>query len=356
MSQGRALTRIRAIVLAALVVALLAVPFVFPAFGANFWVSIVAEILIWSLLAASVNLLLGYVGLLSFGQALYFGFGMYGVALSINTWNVGFWPALAIGIGAASAMALVAGVLAVRLTWHYFAIITVVFSLIFYFAAVSTKSLTGGDDGISFSPPPVLDIGGLTVSLADATAQYYVILGIVAVCFGLTALVVNSPLGLAFKAIRENDRRAALIGINVYATRLIAFVIAGALAGTSGALFAFFGRYASASYMFYHVSGEAVVWAIVGGTASLLGPLLGVGVLVVLRELVSNAWEHYLIAVGTITILVVMFAPRGLAGAWNDLLLHLLARRSSPPPAASLVKSTSRKAVSGKAVMTEERR
>jgi len=317
----------RTLGLAVLVIALLAVPYVLPALGATFWVNIVAEILIWSLLAASVNLLLGYVGLLSFGQALYFGFGMYGVALSINAWDVGFWPALAIGIVAASAMALVAGVLAVRLTWHYFAIITIVFSLIFYFAAMSMKWLTGGDDGVSFTPPPVLKVGGYTLSLTDATVQYYVILAIVAVCFALTALIVNSPLGLSFKAIRENDRRAALIGINVYRTRLIAFVIAGALAGASGALFAFFGRYASASYMFYQVSGEAVVWAIVGGASSLLGPLFGAGVLIIFRELVSNVWEHYLIAVGAITILVVMFAPRGLAGAWNDLLQISFPRR-----------------------------
>lgn len=320
-------THARTLGLAVLAIALLAVPYVLPALGATFWVNIVAEILIWSLLAASVNLLLGYVGLLSFGQALYFGFGMYGVALSINAWDVGFWPALAIGIVAASAMALVAGVLAVRLTWHYFAIITIVFSLIFYFVAMSMKWLTGGDDGVSFTPPPVLKVGGYTLSLTDATVQYYVILAIVAVCFALTALIVNSPLGLSFKAIRENDRRAALIGINVYRTRLIAFVIAGALAGASGALFAFFGRYASASYMFYQVSGEAVVWAIVGGASSLLGPLFGAGVLIIFRELVSNVWEHYLIAVGAITILVVMFAPRGLAGAWNDLLQISFPRR-----------------------------
>jgi branched-chain amino acid transport system permease protein len=316
----------RIVGLAVLVAALLAVPHVLPALGAAFWVNIVAEILIWSLLAASVNLLFGYVGLLSFGQALYFGFGMYGVAISISAWGVGFWTALAIGIVAASLMALVAGILAVRLTWHYFAIITVVISLIFYFAAMSMKWLTGGDDGKSFSPPPVFKAGQFVLSLGDQIVQYYVILAIVGACFAVTALVVASPLGLSFKAVRENDRRAALIGINVYWTRLIAFVIAGALAGVSGALFAFFGRYASASYMFYHVSGEAVVWAIVGGTGALLGPLFGAGVLIVFRELVSTAWEHYLIAVGAITILVVMFAPRGLAGAWNDLLEVTFAR------------------------------
>jgi branched-chain amino acid transport system permease protein len=322
--------RIRAVGTALLVAALIAVPFVLPALDATFWVNVVAEILIWSLLAASVNLLFGYVGLLSFGQALYFGFGMYGVAISVNSWGFGFWPALAVGILAASGMAVVAGVLAVRLTWHYFAIITVVFSLIFYFAAMSMRWLTGGDDGLSFSPPPVFDIGGYSLTIADMTHQYYLILAIVGVCYVLKALIVKSPLGLSFKAVRENDRRAALIGINVYRTRLIAFVIAGALAGTSGALFAFFGRYASASYMFYHVSGEAVVWAIVGGLGSLFGPLFGAGVLIVFREIVSYTWEHYLLAVGVLTILVVMFAPRGLAGAWNDVLDRFTARSAKP--------------------------
>ena len=142
---------------------------------------------------------------------------------------------------------------------------------------------------------------------------------------------MNSPLGLSFKAVRENDRRAGLIGINVYRTGLSLSSSRARWPATSGALFAFFGRYASASYMFYHVSGEAVVWAIVGGSGSLLGPFFGAGALIVFRELVSNVWENYLLAVGAITILVVMFAPRGIAGAWNDLLHLAMARRSEPP-------------------------
>ena len=301
---------------------LIAVPFALPAFGASFWVNVVAEILIWSLLAASVNLLLGYVGLLSFGQALYFGFGMYGAALSVIHWGLGFWGGLAAGVIAATAMAAITGVLAVRLTWHYFAIITIVFSLIFYFAAMSSKPLTGGDDGLSFSAPTIFDAGGVTLTLADATTQYFVILTIVALCYFLKGLVIGSPLGLAFETVRENDRRAALIGINVYRVRLTAFVLAGALAGVAGALFAFFGRYASASYMFYHVSGEAVVWAIVGGTGSLLGPLFGTGALVAFREVASTFSEHYMFAVGAITVLVVMFAPRGIAGIWGALTIR----------------------------------
>ena len=315
--------RLTKVAIALGIVALILVPYVLPALGASFWVNIIAEILIWSLLAASVNLLFGYVGLLSFGQALFFGFGMYGVALSIIHLGAGFWTALAIGVAAATLVAAVTGSLAVRLTWHYFAIITVVFSLICYFAAMSMKPVTGGDDGKSFSPPPILKAGGLELTLGNQTTQYYVVLLVTGISFLLLGLIVKSPLGLRFMAVRENDRRAALIGINVYQTRWLAFVIAGALAGVSGALFAFFGRYASASYMFYHVSGEAVVWAIVGGSGSLLGPLFGTGVLIVFRELVSSVWENYLFAVGVVTILVVMFAPRGLAGLWNDVVGRL---------------------------------
>jgi len=318
-----------------LLVALVAVPVILPKLGSPFWIDIIAEILIWSLLAASVNLLLGYVGLLSFGQALYFGVGMYGAALSVIHWGAGFWGGLAIGVMAAMLMAAIAGSVAVRLTWHYFAIITVVFSLILYFAAMSAKPLTGGDDGISFSAQTVLAFGSTRLSLADQSVQYYTLLAVVALCYGLFSLVVRSPLGVRFMAVRENDRRAALVGINVYLTRYVAFILAGALAGASGALFAFFGRYASASYMFYHVSGEAVVWAIVGGTGSLLGPLFGTGSLIVFRELISTVWEHYLFAVGAITVLVVMFAPRGLAGAWSDLLNAMTRGTSTITPRSS---------------------
>jgi branched-chain amino acid transport system permease protein len=297
---------------------MLAVPWVVPALVNSFWVSVVTEILIWSLFAASVNLLFGYVGLLSFGQALYFGFGMYGVGIGIDHLGLTFWPAFGLGIVAAMAMALVSGIFAVRLTWHYFAIITVVFSLIFYFLAVSMKPLTGGDDGINFSLPPTFSFGGTQLSLTNSTFQYFFILTTVAICFWLMHRVVRSPLGKAFLAVRDNDVRASLIGLNVYLLRLTAFVMAGFLAGVAGALFAFFGRYASASYMFYHVSGEAVVWAIVGGAGTLFGPLVGTTLFIVIREVVSTHWEHHSLIVGVMAILVVILAPKGIVGLWRD--------------------------------------
>jgi branched-chain amino acid transport system permease protein len=307
----------------ALAAFMLAVPWLIPALVSPFWVSLVAEILIWSLFAASVNLLFGYVGLLSFGQALYFGFGMYGVAIGIENFGLSFWPAFALGIAAAMAMALVTGIFAVRLTWHYFAIITVVFSLIVYFLALTNKWLTGGDDGINFALPPTFSFAGRQWSLTDPTFQYFFILATVALCFWLMKRLIGSALGKAFLAIRDNDVRASLIGLNVYLLRLIAFVLAGFLAGVAGALFAFFGRYASASYMFYHVSGEAVVWAIVGGAGTLLGPLVGTSIFIVVREVVSTHWEHHALIVGIVAILVVIFAPKGIVGLWRDWLARM---------------------------------
>ena len=161
--------------------------------------------------------------------------------------------------------------------------------------------------------PPILAVGEYELSLSDPDVQYFFIITVVGICYALMGRILQSPLGRAFVTVRENDTRATLIGLNVYAIRLTAFVIAGFMAGVAGALFALFGRYASAAYMFYHVSGEAVVWTIIGGAGTLLGPVVGTGLLIVLREELSSVWEHYPILVGVIVILTVVFAPRGSA-------------------------------------------
>ena len=174
--------------------------------------------------------------------------------------------------------------------------------------------------------PPTFSISGVKGSFSDVNFQYFFILATVSLCFFLMHRLIQSPLGKAFVAIRDNDVRAALIGLNVYQLRLIAFVMAGFLAGVSGAVFAFFGRYASASYMFYHVSGEAVVWAIVGGAGTLFGPIVGTTLFIVIRELVSTHWEHHALIVGVLAILVVILAPKGLVGLWNEGLARWCAR------------------------------
>jgi branched-chain amino acid transport system permease protein len=302
-----------------LLLVLVLAPWIIPIIGDSFWLSVLTEIIIWSCFAASINFLFGYVGLLSFGQALFFGFGMYGVALGISAFQLSFWPAFFLGPLSATVMALITGIFAVRLTWHYFAIITVVFSLIFYFLALTLKSVTGGDDGINFSMPDLFNLLGYKLSLTNTTTQYLFTLSVVVLCFWLIKVVMASAYGRSLIAIRDNDVRASLIGINVYRLRLSAFVIAGFLAGVSGSLFALFGRYASASYMFYHVSGEGVVWAIVGGVGTLLGPAIGTGIFILIREIVSTHWQHHALIVGAFAICIVIFAPEGIVGLWKKL-------------------------------------
>lgn len=300
-----------------LIGALILAPWTIPIIGDPFWLSVLTEIIIWSCFAASINFLFGYVGLLSFGQALYFGFGMYGVALGISALKLSFWPAFLLGPISATLMALITGIFAVRLTWHYFTIITVVFSLIFYFLFLTLKSVTGGDDGINFTLPDLINWMGIKLTLTNSTTQYLFILAVVVFCFWLIRVVMASPYGRSLIAIRDNDVRASLIGLNVYRLRLSAFVIAGFLAGVSGSLFAIFGRYASASYMFYHVSGEGVVWAIVGGVGTLLGPAIGTGIFILIREVVSSHWQHHALIVGAFAISIVIFAPEGIVGLWK---------------------------------------
>ena len=179
----------------------LTAPITIPLVANDFWVGIVAEIMIWGLFAASANLLFGYTGLLSFGQAVYFGMGAYGVALSIDIFGFSFWPAVLVGIAVATVTAFITGIFAARLTWHYFAIITVVFSLIFFFITVGWYDVTGGDDGLPFTLPPVFKAGGFEVSLLDLTFQYYFILAVVAGCFALMHMLLKSPLGFAFIAV-----------------------------------------------------------------------------------------------------------------------------------------------------------
>ncbi|NVK33417.1 MAG: branched-chain amino acid ABC transporter permease [Rhodobacteraceae bacterium] len=305
------------------IVFLLTAPWVVPALSSKFWLNVISEMLIWSLFAASVNVLFGYVGLLSFGQALFFGLGAYTYAITTVHLGWGFWPAVAACIVVPTVGAGLVGLFAVRLSAHYFNILTVIFSLAFFYLAVSAKEITGGDDGLPFAAPRAELPFGWTIEFRDAGVQYFFILMVVVLCFYLKHRVVSSRLGLSLTAVRDNHLRASLVGYNVYLVRLSAFIFAGFLAGVAGMLFAIFSRYASTSYFYYTTSGEGVVYMIVGGAGHLFGPVIGATSVILLREFLSAAWENYLLVVGVIIILCTRYAPEGLAGIWAAILARL---------------------------------
>lgn len=285
-----------------------------PTFLGEFETSLTAEILIWGLFAMGLDLMFGFTGMLSFGQALFFGVGAYSVVLGVNDLGFGFWYALVFSLITSFIFAVVVGYFAVKVTWRYFAILTLIFTLVIYYVAVGWKSLTGGDDGISFQIPQLLSIGDYAVTLYNKSIQYYFTLVVVATSYFLLRQITRSQLGRVFLAIKENADRAGLIGYNTHYYRWVAFIIGSLFCGLAGALYSLHLRYSSASFFFWTVSGEAVLYTIMGGVGTLIGPVIGAAIMILFKDYISAWFENYMLIVGAITVLVVLVAPQGILG------------------------------------------
>lgn len=280
------------------------------------------KILIWGLFAMAFDLLFGYTGLLSLGQSAYFGLGAYGAAITVHKLassqvdKLGF--AIFAGVGAAMVAALVIGFFAVRVRGHGFIIITAVTSLVFYSLAQDRDELTGGDEGLNL-PPLALQIKDWAAACTDPGPAYYFVLAGVALSFLVLRWLVRTPFGLALRAIRENEPRAEMIGYNTNRLKLIAFVISGAFSALAGSLYALTNCHVSTNLFHWLVSADALVWTLLGGAGTLIGPLLGTSLLSIARELLSAWWGYgYPILVGILIIFVVRFAPRGIVGTVNQ--------------------------------------
>lgn len=286
----------------------------------EFWLNVATECLIMTLFAMSFSLLYGYTGLLSFGQAAYFGIGAYGVALSLVRFKLPFPLCLIIGLVAAVLWAWITGFVCVRLAGIYFAIMTVVVTQSTFYILFQWYSFTGGDDGIQGVLPPGF--------LSDPHAYYYYTLIIVSAGFFVYYKVVNSPFGLSLKCIRENMVRTQFVGINVQRHRLRAFILAGLFAGLAGVLFAPFARSVVPQMANWVSSGNAVFMGILGGAANLLGPLVGAVVWIFLDAFVSGFTEHWPLIIGGIVFTIVLLMPGGLMGILTTYLRPGRARES----------------------------
>jgi branched-chain amino acid transport system permease protein len=294
------------------VVALLAVaPLVLP----EFWRRFITEILIWGLLAMSSDILVGYTGMVSFGHSAFFGLGMYGAAAALLAVRPpDLWLALAWGLVGAAAVAAVVAWFATRLRDIYFSITTLVFSQIFYVIIFTWTEVTGGENGLTFRQPP-LSLPGLGGVPFTRETLHWFVLTVVTASYLLLRRITRSPFGMVLQAIRENEARTRALGYHVERYKIVAVMLSGVFAGLAGALYAVQNKFAAPDFVFFLVSGEVVVFNVMGGMGTLVGPVAGAAFFFLLREAFSRFWtEYYLIPVGIIFTLMVIFMPQGLLG------------------------------------------
>jgi branched-chain amino acid transport system permease protein len=309
--KGRDGSTLRVSVLAGIVLGLVLLPI----FLTPYQRSVLTEIMIWGLFAMAFDLLYGYTGMLSFGQAIFFGAGAYGMAFAVLRLQWGIWEALGFGVVVAAVFAVVVGVLAVRVTGHYFLILTITFSMISVLVLQSGhwRWLSRGYVASPFVPPAV-PLGPWTISLMDPLANYYWVLTFVVLSFFACWRIVHSPLGKVFQCIRENEQRSRLIGYHVEAFKLIAFVLGGIFSGLSGALLALTLRYVDISFFELSLSGKAVAWTVIGGAGTLIGAFLGAGVFIITTDYLSAWIVNVPLSAGLLVLVTVTFAPDGLIG------------------------------------------
>lgn len=280
-----------------------------PWFAGSYPVKLAEEILIWGILAMSLDLLVGYSGLLSFGHSAFFGLGGYVAALALGRWSPSLAAGLLLPAAAAALAGLVIGYLSLRLSGVYFIMLTLAFSQMFYAAAFNAEWL-GASDGLPGVPRPRLP----GMDLDDPRAFHlYVVAFFVLAALALRR-IVRSPFGRVLRGVEDNEHRMAAMGYAVGRFKLVAFVVAAAVAGIAGSLYAQFNGYISPEALFWTTSGEALLMVIIGGAGTLAGPVLGAGVFIALQSLVSSYTDRWMLLLGALFVGFVLWAPAGILG------------------------------------------
>jgi branched-chain amino acid transport system permease protein len=284
----------------------------FPALAEKFYVQLVTKIMILSIFALSLDLLVGYTGLVSLGHAAYFGVAAYTFALTAPASDpANFWLTLPLSLAASALTALVIGALVVRTSGVYFIMVTLAFAQMVYYFFHDTR-VAGGSDGMYINARPATGFAGF--DLADDLHFYYVVLTLLAGVFVLLALILRSPFGRALQGIKANEQRMRALGFATRRYKLAAFVLAGTLAGLAGYLAAAKEGYVNPELMAWHQSGVVLMMLILGGMGTLFGAVIGTFSYVLLQEWFSTLTKHWPLLMGGFIIVTVLLFPQGLAG------------------------------------------
>jgi branched-chain amino acid transport system permease protein len=267
---------------------------------------------LWAAFALAYDLAFGRTGLVSFGHAIFFGVGSYAFALAILNFNVGFWAALAVCLLMSMIVSIAVGIIALRVTGHAFVIITVIFGALAELAAYAMPSITRAEDGVTFKLPALM-LGPIAVSLTEPAARYGVFIAAFLFVYGICVWITSSSLGVILEAIRQNEARVALLGHRVWLYKLTALTLSGTLSGLAGAMFALLNLHVSAEVFHIIVSLNPLTAVLVGGAATILGPVIGAGFVLILSDLLRSLIVYSDLLIGLVLIATVLLAPGGLA-------------------------------------------
>jgi branched-chain amino acid transport system permease protein len=288
-----------------------------PLMLSEFWRRFLTEVLIWGLLAMSSDLLIGYTGMISFGHSAFFGLGMYGAGaalLMVKPPNL--WLAILFGLTGAAGAALFVAYFSTRLRDIYFAITTLIFSQIFYVIIFTWTQVTGGENGLIFTRPH-LSIPFIYDARFTSTTLHWFVLAVVTASYLILRRVTQSPFGMVLQSIRENEPRTRAIGYPVARYKMVSVMLSGLFAGLAGVLYAVQNEFAAPNFVYFLTSGDTVIYNVIGGIGTLVGPIVGAGFFQLMRELLARFFGDqfpYLIPLGMVFIVMIIFLPQGLLG------------------------------------------
>ena len=275
-----------------------------PPFLSSYWVGLLTQIMIFAILAMSLDILLGYTGLPSLGHAGFFGVAAYTVAVLATAYHAGFWTCVASGIIIGTLLSAAFGLLVSHVRDVYFLMITLALGMVLWGLSNRWITVTGGDNGIS----------GIPRVMTGPITFYEVTLLTVIACTALMMLFISSPFGLTLKGIRESESRMKSLGVNTWLHCYLSYVIAGAFASVAGVLWAYYNGFVGPTYLDLTASSEVFLMVTLGGPGTLVGPALGAGAIVLLKNVISAYTQRWLMILGAIYIMTILGAPQGL---WN---------------------------------------
>ncbi|MBW2065507.1 MAG: branched-chain amino acid ABC transporter permease [Deltaproteobacteria bacterium] len=290
---------------------------ILPPFISSYWLTILTQMLIFAVLAMSLDILMGYSGLASFGHCAYFGTAAYVVAILTTRYQVGFLGSAGSALLATAVLGLIFGLLVAHTAGVYFLMITLALGMVIWGLAFRWVSMTGGDNGIAGIPRPHM---GIPLSFDNPVVFYYFTFVVFLLCLLLLYLFIQSPFGQSLLGIRESESRMRSLGYNTWLHKYLAYVVAGIFGGVAGILWSYYNGFVSPMDAELTSSFEAFLMVILGGAGTLLGPAVGAGIIVFLKNFVSAYTQRWLLIIGAVYILTIMYAPGGLGGLVKQFL------------------------------------